>query len=102
ESLSKRAPSTTRPSLRLESITCERSRIVYRKTLLHTYPIWDVACCQCVTESFAVVVRSNCVRPLDVVRSLTAVCISRKPVSAVQHLACDVRDGHAVVSSQGE
>src|SRR5215217_7565620 len=32
--LSKRAPSTTRTSLRLESSTCERSETVYRKTLL--------------------------------------------------------------------
>ena len=32
--LSKRAPSTTRTSLRLESMICEQSETVYRKTLL--------------------------------------------------------------------
>jgi hypothetical protein len=34
ESISKRAPSTTRTSLRLESTICERSETVYRKRLL--------------------------------------------------------------------
>ena len=40
ESISKRAPSTTRTSLRLESITCERSRTVLSRSLTTVCSSW--------------------------------------------------------------
>src|SRR5687768_2855918 len=48
--LSKRAPSTTRTSLRLESIVCERSGSDYRKTLLQILLFCDAICIQRFTD----------------------------------------------------
>src|SRR4051812_27232143 len=49
--LSKRAPSTTRTSLRLESTICERSAPDYRKTLIQNLAFPDAVCNQRATET---------------------------------------------------
>src|SRR5437879_5054426 len=71
--LSKRAPSTTRTSLRLESTICERSEIVYRKTLLQVVRFLKEFLIERLTDGGVDTRRTNCVRPLNVLRSLTAV-----------------------------
>ena len=69
--LSKRAPSTTRTSLRLESTVCEQSALDYRtryraeRSSSITFRISSL-------RTSVARRRSNCVRPFNVVRSLTA------------------------------
>src|SRR3954452_24596719 len=58
--LSKRAPSTTRTSLRLDSTICERSGTGYRKTSLHAYPIRHFLLLQSFTDT-AVTTRTRIV-----------------------------------------
>jgi hypothetical protein len=71
ESISKRAPSTTRTSLRLsKSTTCERPAADYRTRRRSSEPFLNLVC----TEWFDACengVRGSCVRPSNFVRSLT-------------------------------
>ncbi len=89
--LSKRAQSTTLTSLRLESTICERSQTVYRKTLLQILQFCDVICIQRVTGRPQTNCRSNCVRPPNVFRSLTAflVVVSRRSAHSGER-ACEL------------
>src|SRR5580765_5180986 len=79
--LSKRAPSTTRTSLRLESTVCGRSGSDYRKTLLQILLLRDAICIQQFTSRTKPNVAEIVSDPLNVVRSLTGSMHRRYRVS---------------------